>query len=345
MEDTDADLLPPLEDGHIAAFNATEAGLAALREELDGKTFDCTDREQDAEARRARRELVTLRTTIEARRKELKAPLLSRGKLLDDEAKRITGEIIKLERPIDEQIRAEEDRKAAEKAAREEAERAARAQIAAAIDGIRQRPLSLLSANSHAIEQLIAELAIPVALPDDATDADKAQAAAVQETVVTQLREMVGAAMAREAEAERLRQEREALERQRQAREVEQAKLDEARRAEDARIAEERRIEQERIDRENAAERERMNAEAAALRQQQEAAAREREALARKQREEEEKTAAERRATIGLREAAQAVVQWAFSHSHDAEPVMRDLVAALDNEDAKAKPARKKAAA
>lgn len=301
MIETTPEVLPPLENGRIAAFNATEAGLATLRAELEGKTFDCSDRAQDAEARIARRELVTLRTTIEQRRKELKAPLLERGRVLDDEAKRITGEVLKLEQPIDAQIKAEEQRRADEKAARERAEAERATKVAKAIDAVRQRTVAMVSADSQAIELELVELTIASPLAGlDATEAETAEAAAVLTQVTASLRTLADAAKAREEEAARLQRERAELERQRQeeedrqrqaaadaeaerarqaeadrqAREAEQKKLDEQRRAEEARIAEERRIEQERIDQANAAERERLNAEAAALRQRQEDAAR-----------------------------------------------------------------------
>lgn len=254
----DTEVLPPLENGHIAAFNATEAGLATLRAELEGKTFDCSDRAQDAEARSTRRELVSLRTTIEQRRKELKAPLLERGRVLDDEAKRITGEVLKLEQPIDEQIKAEEKRKADEKAERERAEAERAAKVAKAIDAVRQLPVTLVSADSQTIELELVELgsATPVA-GLDATDAEAAQAFAVVVATQTSLRTLADAAKAREDEAARLQREREELDRQRQE--------------EEARAAAERGRQMA----EAAAERERLNAEAAKLRQQQEAAARE----------------------------------------------------------------------
>ena len=57
----------------VAEYRATEAGLAALRERLAGKTYDLTTTAGDAEARADRRELVAMRTGIERIRKEAKA--------------------------------------------------------------------------------------------------------------------------------------------------------------------------------------------------------------------------------------------------------------------------------
>ena len=95
----------------VAEYRATEAGLAALRERLAGKVYDLTTTAGDAEARADRRELVTMRTGIERIRKDAKAPLLAQAKLLDDEAKRITEAILEVENPIDDQIKADEQRR------------------------------------------------------------------------------------------------------------------------------------------------------------------------------------------------------------------------------------------
>ena len=52
------------------------------------------------------------------KRKEIKAPALVRCKLIDEETKRITSELLALEVPIDEQIKAEEKRLRAERRTR-----------------------------------------------------------------------------------------------------------------------------------------------------------------------------------------------------------------------------------
>lgn len=63
----------------------------------------------------------TLRTSLEAKRKELKAPALERSRLIDSEAKRIESEIRSLEDPIDALITAEEQRRERERAERQAA--------------------------------------------------------------------------------------------------------------------------------------------------------------------------------------------------------------------------------
>jgi hypothetical protein len=109
----------------IVEYSKTEAALAVLRGKYENVVFDCTTTKGDKEARSARLDLTTLRTSLEKKRKELKAPALDLGKKIDSEAERVTVEIVKLEKPIDEQIKADEARRAAEKFERDriEAER------------------------------------------------------------------------------------------------------------------------------------------------------------------------------------------------------------------------------
>ena len=109
----------------LVRYSKTEAALAELRTKYEGIAFDLTTTKGDKEARTARKELVTLRTSLEAKREELKAPALEFGKKIDGEAKRITAEIVALENEIDLQIKADEQRRADEKAEKEriEAER------------------------------------------------------------------------------------------------------------------------------------------------------------------------------------------------------------------------------
>jgi len=107
----------------VVEYNATEAGLVALRARLTGVAYDLSTGKGMDIAKADRAELRTLRTTLESRRKDLKAGILERGRLLDGEAKRITAEIEALETPIDEQIKAAEKHKEEERKAKEVAER------------------------------------------------------------------------------------------------------------------------------------------------------------------------------------------------------------------------------
>lgn len=102
----------------IAEYSPTAAALAELRQRFGNIAFDLSTTKGDKDARAARLELVRLRTGLETKRKELKAPALERSRLIDDEAKRITAAILELETPIDEQIKAAEAAKEAERIAK-----------------------------------------------------------------------------------------------------------------------------------------------------------------------------------------------------------------------------------
>lgn len=107
----------------LVKYSRTEAALADLTARYKGKKFDLTTTAGDKAARGARLELITLRTGLEKKRLELKRPAIDFGKKIDEEAKRITSAIELLEKPIDAQIRADEERR--EELARKEAARKA----------------------------------------------------------------------------------------------------------------------------------------------------------------------------------------------------------------------------
>lgn len=107
----------------IVEYSQTEAALATLSEKYKGVLWDVTVPAEMKRAREARAELRTYRTSLERIRVEIKAPALERTRLIDAEARRITGALEALEKPIDEQIKLEEQRKEREKTA--EAERIA----------------------------------------------------------------------------------------------------------------------------------------------------------------------------------------------------------------------------
>lgn len=316
----------------IAEYSPTAAALEDLRARFKGVAFDVTTTKGDKEARAARLELVRLRTSLEAKRKELKAPALERSRLIDTEAKRIEAEILALETPIDEQIKAEEARRERERQAKAEAERRRVAEIQERIDKIKAFPVRAAGKTSIVIEALIGDL---VALEVDETFAELRPAAeAAHAQALAAMRELLAAAQAHEEEARRLRAEREALEQQRRydearraeadriareehdaevrritaEREKQEAELRAKREAEEARMAEQRRIEAER----QAEEQRRLDAERAELerqqaeidRQRREQEEREAAARAEAERAERERIEAEQRAERARQQAA-----------------------------------------
>lgn len=219
----------------IKEYSATEAGLAQLREKYAGVKFDLATKEGNEEARSARRELVKLRTSLEAKRKELKAPALAYAMAIDSEAKRITAQIKQLEEPIDAQIKAEEKRKAE----RERIERERVQAILVKIDVMRGLAHESAFDTSEQIQATLADLSA-MEIADDEFAEFTEEAAKVQAGAIEALSELLGRAKEREAEHARLAAERAELDRQRQEQEARDAAEREAREAEARKLADER---------------------------------------------------------------------------------------------------------
>lgn len=254
----------------LVQYSRTEAALADLRTRYAGAEFDLTTTKGDAAARAARLELVTLRTSLEKTRKAFKAPALEFGKMIDAEAARITTAITALEDPIDRQIKADEARRAAEKAERERIEAARVAKHHAAIATIRGY-IQLANAPGMTAAKLTRGMVALQAMTfGEEFEEFAGQAESARDEALTALEALHAAATLREAEAE-------AAERQR---------------VENERVAAENR----RIAAELAEQQRRLDAAAEVLRQQQEAAdaARRAEEAAAQRRADEEAEARER---------------------------------------------------
>jgi len=308
----------------IIEYNPTEAALAELRTRLSNVVFDVRTTAGMTEARAARFELVKLRTSLEAKRVEIKAPALERCRLIDAEAARIKAELVAIENPIDAQIKAEERRREEEKAAAAAAERARVTAIQERIAQIRGAPGRLATATSALLADAITRLE-----QRDLTEADfgdwltEATSARSQTllTLTTMLQERLQAEQ--KAEADRIAQE---AERVRIA--AERAELAKLRAEQAARDAEAR---QQREAEEAAARARRQVEEAELARQRADIEARERaqrEDQARQQRE-----AAEReRARIEAEAAAQRAANEAAESKRRAEAAEAALKAERDAE-------------
>ncbi len=280
----------------IAEYNQTEAALAELRVKYADAAFDLMTVAGNKAARAARLELVTLRTTLEKKRKELKEPALEYSRRIDSEARRITAAILELETPIDEQIKADEARRERERAEREAAERARVEAIVARLEFIKGVPARMAGRSSVVIDTAIADLEAREVGDDFEEFRERAEQAKTAALVA--LRDMRARVAEQEEEARRLREEREALRREREAQEKAAA---EARAAEEAAAAERRRKEDE----ERAERQAELDAEAARLAAEREAFERaQREQAAREAEAQAEKEAAER-AEREAREAAE----------------------------------------
>ncbi len=233
----------------IIAYNKTEQALAELRTKYETVVFDVKSTKGMIDAKEARAELRSYRVAIEKTRVIEKAESIAYGRLVDSEAKRITVELEKLEDPIDSIIKAEEKRKADEKAEAQRIERERVDTIRARIGHIERWPLRCIGMSAERLDSQIVLIELePI---NDALYMElKAEAVNVFEQSCAQLREMLSVKLDEEAKAEAQRLEEIRLETARVVREeamrIEAEKL-ETEKAEYARIVEERRIEYERV--------------------------------------------------------------------------------------------------
>lgn len=246
----------------IAEYTKTENALAELRTKYKDAVFDVATTKGISEARAARAELRTLRTDLEKERVRIKAPALERCRLIDAEAKRITVELAALEDPIDSIIKAEENRKEQERLRKLEEERQRQIAIQSAIDGMRNVPASLIGKPAIIIKGQLAKL------KEQSLDLDFfgeyfRQAEDAHAAAVAKVQEMLQTALDAEAEAARVKAEREELERMRAENERLQREAEERRRADELRAQRERE-DAERKEREAREAQEREQAEAVA---------------------------------------------------------------------------------
>jgi len=196
----------------VAEYNPTAAALAELMHRYKNVVFDVSTTKGDKEARAARLELVRLRGTLEAKRKELKAPALERSRLIDHEAKLINDAILRLEKPIDDQIRAADEKREADRQAKAEAERLRVQRHTNKIAEIRAAATGHGRANSVILALAIEQVAL-VTVGKAYEEFEAAAQQAKDETLAT-LNQLLSDAIAREAEDARLRAESQRLERQ-----------------------------------------------------------------------------------------------------------------------------------
>lgn len=203
----------------ILEYSQTAAALADLRARLGGVAYDLSTIKGLDVAKKDRAEVRGLRVALEAKRVELKAPALERSRLIDAEAKALTAELVAIEKPIDDQIKAEERRKEAEKVAKENAEREAAALVSKRIEDVRRVAFQAAGMNSGGIALLISGLQkIEITLAEYGDRSGEALQAKAE--TLAKLEEMHAAAKAQEIETARIAAEREELNRLRAEQEV-----------------------------------------------------------------------------------------------------------------------------
>ena len=270
----------------VAEFDKVAASIAELKKKYAGVVFDVRTAKGMEEAKKARSAVREPRYEIERVRKAAKAPILKLGKELDDRAKAITSEILAIESPIDEQIKNEEARKEREKQAKIEAELKRVADLQERVAELRGNQMLTPASGSATIAEHMADLErIPV---DESFEEFQQQATDAKSAGIARLNDLYAAAVAHEAEQERIKAEREELarlraeegkrlaaERERLAEEERKAKAE--RDAEAAKQAEALRKEREEIAKARAEEEQRQ-AEARAKLEEEQRLAREKQA-------------------------------------------------------------------
>lgn len=240
----------------VAEFDKVAAGIADLRDRYSGVVYDVTTTKGMDEAKAARMAIREPRYEVERVRKAAKAPLLALGKELDTRAQRITSVLLAIEEPIDAQVKAEESRKEAERQAKIDAELQRVARLQSRVAELRGNQSLTAGSGSRLIAEHLADLeqlVVDERLQEHLQQGQDAKAAGI-----ARLQSLHAAALAHEAEQERIRAEREELARLRAEDERRQA-------AERQRIAEEKRQADAERAKEDAERRARIAAEEAEL--------------------------------------------------------------------------------
>lgn len=282
--------MTPIAGNHLVEYGITDTKLAELRGKYgDLPQVDAAKPDNYKALVAGIRECRELRTSIEARRKELKADALEWGRKVDAEAKRITNALIDIEEPMKQAKENEDERKAAIRAEEENRERDRVARIRAhlndlvqdALDATPDRGLDSLQA---ALEQARLWRPSPELFQEFLPEAQEAYV-----RWLGALEDAIDKARKAEEEAARLAEEQARLAEQRATQEAEEARL----RAEREAFEAEKRQHQEAVEARERAEREAREAAAAEERRKQDeaaAAARaEQEAREKAEREEQER--------------------------------------------------------
>ena len=243
MEDVKQPAEISLKDMALQEIGSVSAGIAVLTEKYSGQVYEVTTTTGMEAAKAARLDIREKRYKIPHIVKEKKQALKKIGDDIQAEGDRITDILLKLETPIDDQIKAEEARKAEIKAEKERKEKERIDGIRARIDVIKDLPRRAVGAPADQINIFISKVQdapIGVEFEEFIGEAQAAKDEAIK--VIT---EMYDAQLRAEELADQIRKEQEL----------------EAKRLEEERIEQEKRsaIEMARLEEENkriAAERE-----------------------------------------------------------------------------------------
>ena len=234
----------------LTEFDRVSDGLEALATKYPvDLVFDVTTGAGMAEAKEHRAAWRDPRQAVERLRKQAKAPVLALGKSIDARAEWLTAQLLIGETPIDEQIKAEEARKEADKQARINAEFGRVQAIQDAIGEIHMQAMAAAGKASEVIFAASLHLAAmeldPLVFQEQIPQAEAARTAAIAKLEVAYKAALHSEAVTAKAAADRAE-----LETLRAAAAAEQRRQDAAvivQRAEQARIADQQRAEQAEI--------------------------------------------------------------------------------------------------
>ena len=88
-----------VEAGEVGEYNETAAKLAQLQEEYGSEVPQCDTKQGYERSKKIASDCRAIRVALENKRKEIKAPALAFGKMIDSEAKRIKAELEAIEVP------------------------------------------------------------------------------------------------------------------------------------------------------------------------------------------------------------------------------------------------------
>lgn len=215
-------------------YNVTDAAIEQLQRDFGGLTIaDAEDKANFNKVHAARMKVRAIRLATEDTRKKLKGPVVDHGKLIDEEAKRITG----LLAPIESHLQKQEDSYNAELARiKREADQAKQRALQARLDrlaeiGVMMNPLIVGQMDDVDFAELLKER----------TEQFQREKEEADRLAAEQKQKQDAEAEAQRLETERLAEERRQFDLERQQFLEEQRQLKE----EKDRLAEERRVQQE----------------------------------------------------------------------------------------------------
>jgi chromosome segregation ATPase len=217
-------LLEQIKDAKsIVEFDAVEAGLAELESKFSGVVYnDIATKDGLARAKADRATVREVRYTVANLASDMKDPLNRLKKLIDGGADRIKARVLKVEEPIDAQIKAEEARIEAEKERKRQEAEALRKARQDKIDAMSNAPTALAGQPAGRIAEALAEVqALEITLDEFGDQAGQAMSA--QARAIGALAAMHNAALAAEAQAAELAKLRAEAEERRKREEAEAA--------------------------------------------------------------------------------------------------------------------------